>query len=219
MNKLAIVCTVVSVTLACAAENDAVKAELCAEMANPSVQAEFDEPDGAAISLKDDGSFAIFGRGTGTYDFDDADDVNDAKSEAVLKAKAAIAKFMKEKLPTEEGLEAASKKVKTATSDGQTQSVSISKEAVKTASATIKNSADALLKGAVVLKMQKIARKGSTGEVQATVGISSKTLKAVEKLVNAIDGTPTQGGDVAPAPSVAAPGGNSSWTRTSSSDF
>lgn len=221
MNRFAVFGMAAAMTFACAAADDGAKAELASEMANPTVQAEFDEPDGAAISLKEDGSFAIFGRGTGTYDFDDVDDVNDAKAEAVLKAKAAIAKFMKEKLSTAEGLEAASKKVKTATSDGQSQSVSVSKESVKTASTTIKNSADALLKGAIVLKMQKIARKGSTGEVQSTVGVSSKTLKAVGRLVKAIDGTPEQGGvgGASPAPAPGASGGNSSWTRKSSSDF
>ena len=223
MKKLMIAAAVAAMTFGVFAENDAVKAELTKEVDNASIQAEFDQPDGAAISLKEDGSFAIFGRGTGTYDFDDVDDINDAKKEAVLKAKAAIAKFMKEKLSTEEGLAEASKKVKTSSSNGETSTVNVSKESIKVTSTMIKNEADALLKGVITLKMQKIARKGSTGEIQATVGISSKTLKAVGKVVEGIASTPEQGqGGAVAAPAPAQngkPGGNSSWTQTSTSDF
>ena len=235
MKQLMIAAAVAAMTFGVFAENGAakadpakggdeasIKAELTKETENASIQAEFDEPDGAAISLKEDGSFAIFGRGTGTYDFDDVDDVNDAKKEAVLKAKAAIAKFMKEKLSTEEGLAEASKKVKTSSSNGETSTVNVSKESIKTSATMIMNQADALLKGAITLKMQKIARKGSTGEIQATVGISSKTLKAVGKVVNGIAATPEQGanGGATSAPAAnPTKGGNSSWTQTSSSDF
>ena len=168
-------------------------ADLAATAADPAVEAEFDQPDGAAIKMKDDGSFQILARGTGTYDFNDVDDINDAKKEAVLKAKAALAKFMNEKLSTEEGFAEASKKTKSMTSDGQNQSVNVSKESVKTSSTMIKNQAEALLKGVITIKMQKIAR-GAGGEVQATVGVSSKTLAAVSKLQNGINNTPGPNG-------------------------
>ena len=149
--------------------------------------------DTTAIFMKPDGSFQILARGTGTYDFDDVDDVNDARQEGVLKAKAALAKFMKEKLSTEEAFASATKKVKSITSDGQTQTANVTKESVKTNAQIIRNSADALLKGVITLKEQKIPRKGSSGEIQVTVGVSSKTLKAVGKLVRALDATPEQG--------------------------
>lgn len=172
---------------------DATKAELEKTAAAPEIQKQFDQPDGAAIFLKPDGSFQIFARGTGTYDFDDVDDINDARREATNKAKSALAKFMKEKLSTEEAFSSASKKVKSITSDGQTQTANVTKESVKTNSQLIKNSADALLKGVITLKEQKIPRKGSSGEIQITVGVSSKTLNAVGKLVGALDATPEQG--------------------------
>ena len=85
----------------------------------------------------------------------------------------------------------------------------------------IKNSADALLKGVITLKEQKIPRKGSSGEIQITVGVSSKTLKAVGKLVNAIDATPEQGqqrGAVGTG-SAANDSTNKAETRVSDSDF
>ena len=80
---------------------------------------------------------------------------------------------MNEKLSTEEGFAEASKKTKSMTSDGQSQSVSVSKESIKVSSTSIKNNADALLKGVIAIKTQKIAR-GDGGEVQTTVGVSSR---------------------------------------------
>ena len=216
MKKLLFTAAIAALTIGAFADP---AAELAATVAEPAVQAEFDQPDGAAFKLLPDGSFQIFARGTGTYDFDDVDDVNDAKKEAVLKAKAAIAKFMKEKLSTEEGLSEASKKTKTATSDGENQSVSVSKESVKVSSTTIQNQASELLKGVITLKMQKIARKGSTGEIQATVGVSSKSIKVANQAHGEINkpsspvATP-----VKPKPN-GGPGGNSSWKQDSDSDF
>lgn len=170
------------------------EAELKKTAAAPEIKKELRQPDGAAIFLKDDGSFQIFGRGTGTYDFDDADDLQDAIKEGEMKAKAALAKFMKEKLSTEEAFASASKKVKSITSsDGQTQASNVTKETIKSNSQIIRNSASAILKGVIVLSSEKIPRKGSSGEVLVTVGISSKTLKAVGRLVNALEATPEQG--------------------------
>ena len=59
----------------------------------------------------------------------------------ITTAKAAIAKFMKEKLSTEEAFASATKKVKTITSDGQTQTANVTKESIKINSQIIKNSA------------------------------------------------------------------------------
>ena len=92
-----------------------------------------DAPDGAAIKLFPDGGYQITAVGTGVYDFNDPDDIKDARKEAEMRAKAAIAKFLKEDISTSEGMDEASKKVKSVSSDGQTQSTSVSKTSVKTA--------------------------------------------------------------------------------------
>jgi len=213
---------------ACVLAQDAVPPELNGAASDPAVQQQFDQPDGAAIKLNPDGSFQILARGTGTYDMDDVDEVNEARQAAVLKAKAALAKFMKEKLSTEEGLAEASKKVKSATKDGDKTTTKMSKESVKTTSTVIKNKADALLKGVIVIKMQQIARKSDSGEIQATVGVSSKTLAAVEKMVKGIDQTAEQGdyrnggqggNGGAAAGGSAGHGVNKNVTQTSDSDF
>jgi len=198
---------------------DANTADLQRTAAAPEAQREFDQPDGAVVFLKPDGSFQVLARGTGTYDFDDVDDINDARKEATLKAKAALAKFMKEKLATEEGFSEASKKVKSITSDGKTQTANVTKESVKNSSQVIRNSADALLKGVITLKEQKIPRRGSSGEIQVTVGVSSKTLKAVGKLVNGIDATPEQGQGGNAGGAAGSVGGNRAETREAVTDF
>jgi hypothetical protein len=158
------------------------------------VQTELREPDGVAIRLKDDGSFQIFARGTGTYDFDDLDDVNDARKEAVQNAKANLSKFMKEKLSSEEISENVSKKIKKLSSDGETETSKVSKETVKVTVSKITSSSEGILKGVITLKEEKIPKKGkNSGEIQVTVGISSKTLEATTKLVKEIDKVPDQG--------------------------
>ena len=143
---------------------DANTADLQKTAAAPEVQKQFDQPDGAAIFMKPDGSFQILARGTGTYDFDDTDDINDARKEGTLKAKAALAKFMKEKLSTEEAFAEASKKVKSITSNGETQTANVSKESVKTSATVIRNSAEALLKGVITLKEKRFLGRAIQGK-------------------------------------------------------
>ena len=195
---------------------DANTADLQKTAETPEVQKEFAQPDGAVIFLKEDGSFQILARGTGTYDSTDVDELKDARKEATLKAKAALAKFMKEKLATEESLATASKKVKTITSDGKTQTANITKENVRATAEVISNSAKALLRGVITLKEQKIPRKGASGEIQVTVGVSSKTLKAAGKLENAIKGKP----DATTGASTTVTGsGNNAETKKAVTDF
>lgn len=138
-----------------------------------------DAPDGAAIKLFPDGGYQITAVGTGVYDFNDPDDIKDARKEAEMRAKAAIAKFLKEDISTSEGMDEASKKVKSVSSDGQTQSTSVSKTSVKTAMESIRNSASALLRGVVVLQDAKIPNEGKDGGTyKVMVGVSSKTTAA-----------------------------------------
>jgi hypothetical protein len=194
--------------------------QLQANASNAAVQAELDQPDGVAITLKPDGSFQIFARGTGTYDFNDPDDIKDARRDGTMRAKANLAKFLKEKVSSSEGLDEISKKSKSMTSDGQVQKVAVSKESVKIATESIRNQAEAILTGVITLKDQKVPR-GSGGEIQVTVGISSKTLKAAQKLAQGINESLSNreapvGGASSPAAPVAP---NNGSTRVSDTDF
>ena len=195
--------------------------QLQANASNAAVQQELDQPDGVAITLKPDGSFQIFARGTGTYDFNDPDDIKDARRDGTLRAKANLSKFLKEKVASKEGLDEVSKKSKSMTSDGQVQKVSVSKESVKIATESIRNESDAILTGVITLKDQKVPR-GNGGEIQVTVGVSSKTLLAAQKVAQGINQS-LSSREAAPSAAVqqaVAPiQPNTSVTRTADTDF
>jgi hypothetical protein len=139
-------------------------------------------PDGVTIRLNEDGSFQVFSVGTGAYDNNDVDDVLAAQKEATLKAKTAIAKFMKEELSTEESLEQASKKIKKISSKNDKTTSKIKQKTSKEILLSIKNSASALLKGVIVISSAKIPANGNSGTYKVMVGVSSKTLTVATKL-------------------------------------
>jgi hypothetical protein len=66
--------------------------------ATQQAQQELESPDGVALELLLSGRWRLYGRGTGTYDFNGADEIRGAKQDATLRAKAAIAKFLKERV-------------------------------------------------------------------------------------------------------------------------
>ena len=196
--------------------------QLQANAGNAQVQAELDQPDGVAITVKPDGTFQIFARGTGTYDFNDPDDIKDARRDGTMRAKANLSKFLKEKVASKEGLDEISKKSKSMTSDGQVQKVAVSKESVKIATESIRNESDAILTGVITLKDQKVPR-GNGGEIQVTIGMSSKTLKAAQMVAQGVNQSlqnreaPTGGAAAAPAAPAAQP--NNATTRMADTDF
>lgn len=162
------------------AETDA--AALRANATNPVVEEDLAEPDGVSLALAEDGSYQIFARGTGTYDFGDEDDRQEALQEAILKAKANLAKFLNETIATDASVENFSKKAKTLTKEGGITSAAVSKEQVKTQTTAIRNSSHAILTGAITLETRRIPGNGDGGTYQVTVGISSKTIAAAESI-------------------------------------
>lgn len=182
-----------------------------------------DEPDGVSINVSEDGSFKIISIGTGTYDFNDPDDILDARKEAERNAKAAIAKFFKESLATEESASAMMSKMKKMSSDGESENVSVSKTTAKETMERIRSSSSALLTGVVVMEDEKVPSGNKGGSYRVMVGVSSKTIKGASSIANemasvagsgvvdgaAADGTvaaTSAGGDVGNAPGASAPG-------------
>lgn len=174
-----------------------------------------DAPDGAAIKLFPDGAYQVTAVGTGVYDFNDPDDIKDARKEAEMRAKAAIAKFLKEDISSQEGMDEASKKVKNVSSDGTTQSTSVSKTTVKTAMESIRNSASALLTGVVVLQDAKIPNEGKDGGTyKVMVGVSSKTVAAAGKVANGISSSLADRGATSGTAASSAAGGSTAGDTT-----
>lgn len=183
MKKLLFV-TALCVAFSVFAQQDA---GLAAAANDPSVaQMAEQDPEGCQVFVDADGSMKVISTGTGTYDFNDEDEIKDARSEATRNAKAHIVKFFKENFSTEEQATNATKKAKSLHKDGQNEQVSVSKEQIKTTIEVVKSDAQKVLSGVVVLKEQKIPSSNSGGTIRVTVGVSSTTLKAATQVSNAM---------------------------------
>jgi hypothetical protein len=121
-------------------------------------------------------SWRLFGIGTGSYDFNDSDDINDATQEAMLKAKAHLSKFMKERITSDEGLNILTQKKRTLVKNSGGDEKSVKKDDTKTIAYQIKTSADEILKGVIVLETTKTPSTAGGGTVVVKVGLSSKSL-------------------------------------------
>ncbi len=174
--------------------------DLAVVAAQPAVIADArTSPDGCAVRVLPDGGFMVFGTGSGTYSFNDEDDIAKARQAAQLAAKANLARFMKEKISTESALEESSKMAKSISSkDGETEKT-IDKEMARKTMQTIRTSADALLQGVVALSEAKVPGEGTGGEIRVVCGVSSKTLEAHRRLT----GTNTTPVDDEPPPTPA----------------
>lgn len=187
----------------------------------PEVKKELSEIDGVAIVRAEDGSWKIFARGTGTYDFNDPEEIRDAKAQAQLRAKAALSKFLKETITASNGMDKLSKKTKNLSKNGDVTTKSVNKEEITVMRESIASHSEAILTGVIVLTEEKVPHGSEGGEIQVTLGQSSKTLeaaKATRQAINASldDSTPARGGvSKAAAPAKA----NDYYYRRSNTDF
>jgi hypothetical protein len=172
---LFVLCIVLIVFLPVSAQEDSGKTELKKALQSQDVQQELAEPDGASITPLPDGGWRLFGVGTGTYDFNDPDDINDATQEATLKAKAHLAKYLTERITSDEGLDILTQKKRTLVKQSGGDEKSVKKDDTKTFAYKIKNSADKILKGVIVLESTKTPSATGGGTVVVKVGVSSKS--------------------------------------------
>lgn len=168
----------------------------------------FAAPDNAPIEYKDTTGVSIeYDSDTGNWKriralgeaqcvICDHRDINVATRKAELRAKASIAKFLKEKIATSEVME---ETVKTMT-EHNGESETVNRKTLETQVETIQNSADAILKGVLVLE-QKSDPAGKN--VLVTVGVSRKTMATADSVNKALKTDQS-------SPSAKANGGNSS---------
>lgn len=177
-------------TTGLSATADGGRTELKKAAATEEVQADLDSPDGVSLELLPAGGWRLYGRGSGTYDFNDADEIRGATQDATLRAKAAIAKFLKESIHSTEVMNNISTKLKhLSAKTGSGESAEISKTDVQTRVESVVAMADQVLRGLVVIESKK-KPMGNGGTVTITVGVSSKT----EAVSNAIrEGRPVSG--------------------------
>ena len=160
---------------------------------NPAVQEILAKPDGVSILRSEsDGSLQIFARGSASYDFGDARDIRDTTKVAELKAKSALSKYLSEVIQAEESVTGGSgllsRTLLTEAQDGSVMKKTVSRDISRKIQETIAVRSAAILSGVVALKTVKIPAEGSktSGEIQVTVGISTKTLAAATEAHNMI---------------------------------
>ena len=140
------------------------------------IEGEFEDPMGAIVTFMPDGSIkSIKATGEAPLRFGDRTDIISAKKKAELRAKAALAKFLKERLNTKESIDDMTKVASEMTAGASEESAV--RKTLEQQTEVIENSADALLKGVIVLyedvnKTEKY--------VKMQWGFNYKTMKAAD---------------------------------------
>ena len=138
------------------------------------------QDDGICIVTAPDGSFQIFTRGSGTYQFVNPKAENNARKVARANAQKNLVEYLNGlKLKAEDSLESLQKNSLKMTGDGQVQQQQSSMEDMETVASTIKTSTEGIIHGLVTVESRKIPTEGTTGgTIQVTMVYSSKTDKA-----------------------------------------
>lgn len=154
------------------------KAVLKESVSTSAVQEELDSPDGVSIEVLSDGGWRIYGKGTGTYDLNDADEIRQGTKDAELRAKAAISKFLSEKIQSEEAVINLSLKVKNLNSGvgpkGESN-IQVSKTDAQTRIEVIRSQSSAILAGVITLETKKTPM-GNGGTISVILGVSAKSI-------------------------------------------
>ncbi len=159
----------------------------------PVVEELLAQPDGISIVRSEsDGSLQVFARGSSSYDFGDDRDIRNKTKVAELHAKAALAKYLKEIVEINESATSGegrlSKAILTQTSTGDVVKKTVTRENMESIGETLSARAAAILSGIVTLRTVRIPAEGSrtSGEIQVTIGVSTKTLAAAAEAHNMI---------------------------------
>ena len=139
-------------------------------------------PDGVAVLIPPEGGFYVLSAATAGYDFGDPDDTLQAKRNAEMKAKAELARFMKEKLATESSVDESTSLVKSMGEKNGEETSSIDKNTARQTLQKIKTSAEALLQGVATFADANIPGQGKGGEMRVLVGVSDKTLMVLDQI-------------------------------------
>lgn len=138
------------------------------------------QEDGICLVTAPDGSFQIFTRGSGTYQFVNPRAEANARKVARANAIKNLTAFLYgQKVKGEDSLETLQKNSLKMTGDGQVQDTHAAMEDLETVAGTIKSSTEGIINGLVVVESRKVPTAGTTGgTIQVTMVYSAKTAKA-----------------------------------------
>lgn len=155
-----------------------------------------DYPYTDGINVEDvGGGTKILATSSVSVTFDDVDSVQDARDEATMEAKSLISKFMSEDIMSDEMVNRVVAESKVATAEGKTAT----REELVVRVKTLRNSSQALLRGAVMLGDCYTPER----ELRVSVGIKPDTIRSAERLSGSMsesidrESGPTQSGDEA----------------------
>ncbi len=112
---------------------------------------------------------------------DDVDSVQDARDEATMEAKSLISKFMSEDINSDEVVNRVVNESKVSTAEGK----SATREELVVRVKTLRNSSNALLRGAVTLGDCYTPGR----ELRVSVGIKPETIRSAERLSGSLSGS------------------------------
>lgn len=139
-----------------------------------------DSVTGVTYEVNENGEFArIRSVGEAELEFGDRKDIRVATQKAQLRAKANIAKFLSERVKSEEVMN----EVINSMTNTNGQSKEAMRETVETYTESISNSAEALLKGVIATKTDI---NKDEKYVQVEMGLSPKTMNAADTLNKAL---------------------------------
>lgn len=170
--------------------------------------------DGVSLDLSEPTNWKIFSVGTASYDFDDVADRQDALREATLNAKAAMARYLNERLNTSEELDKLVEKRLAQSRGPGGESRSVTKDSVTTTLTSVQSSADAILSGVITLESVTVW-KGTQGEARVKLGQSAKTVAAAQNFRQRSEPSTRRTPNGPDSPDE----GNSTSNRKSNSDF
>jgi len=145
----------------------------------------YDDPMGVSVEFTPDGSDwkRIYSIGEADLAFGDRKDIQNARRKAELEAKAAIAKFLKEKITSEETKEDITKTMTDSTTSKASKDTTANRKAVETLTTKMSSSAEAILKGVIVLEQKEdVPNK----RVTVKVGMSRKTQATADSVSNTL---------------------------------
>lgn len=137
------------------------------------------DDDGVCIVTAPDGSYQIFTRGTGVYQFVNPKAELAARKVARLNAEKNLVKFISTKVESADSVDQLQKNSLTMSGDGKIQEQHPSLEDMETVAGQVKSGAKGIINGLVVVESKKVPTEGGTGGmIQVTMVYSSKTAKA-----------------------------------------
>lgn len=147
-----------------------------------SSQPVYEDPTGVQVKLDDNGEIrSILSAGEAELMFGDRQDIRIAVKKSTMRAKAAIAKFLTERIKSKDTMDEIIKTVTKKSGQGNSEAV---RNTVSSQVETIVNSADRMLTGVVTL-LQDINKDEKF--VKVVVGVKEQTIKAASKMSQQIN--------------------------------